>query len=136
MNTATLQKNLTRRYLIWAYKSTRESFERIERKTTQLVVDQHILNSLHRNKNSTGPDYQKHIDDFSAYIAKKQQEELTQKFTDPKKKDLHPQYLYLKDRLVAIEGAIKDLLGAPELKKIENMYEEEFTKRILEAKDH
>ena len=35
-------ENLVRRYLLWAYKSTREDFERIERKTTQLIVDEYI----------------------------------------------------------------------------------------------
>ena len=136
MSSSILQKNLTRRYLIWAYKSTRESYERIERKTTQLIVDGYILKSLNRHKNISNLDYKKHVDDFSAYILKKQQEELSLKFTDANKKSFHSQYLYLKNRLAAIEEEIVKFLGKTELKKIESLYEEEFTKRILQAKDH
>lgn len=39
-------KDLIRRYLLWAFKTTKESFERIERKTTQLMVDEYILERI------------------------------------------------------------------------------------------
>lgn len=131
-----LHKNLTRRYLIWAYKTTRESFERIERKTTQLRVDEHILKTLGRGSEALNKDYQKYINDFKRYIHNKRKDELTQKFFDGTKKSFHPEYLYYKNRLSAIEDAIKHFLGKQELKKIEKLYEEEFIKRILQAKEH
>jgi hypothetical protein len=125
-------KNLIRRYLLWAYKSTKESFERIERKTTQLMVDEHMLKSL--NKKAKG--CQGHIEEFKQYIQNKRQDEMKLKFTDSKGKELHPDYLYLKNRLEAIEEAVKYFLGPAELKKMETLFEEEFTRRILEARDH
>ncbi len=122
-------KQLVRRYLLWAYKSTRESFERIERKTTQLVVDDYILNHFSKNKRRVPGE-------FVSYIDTKRRDELTLKFADAGKKKLHPDYEYLKNRLDAIEAAIKHFLGTKGLKQIEGLYEEEFTRRILEARDH
>src|SRR5690242_17430480 len=129
-------KNLIRRYLIWAYKTTQESFERIERKTTQLIVDTHLLKTLNKTSKGLGKDYEVHIEEFKRYMANKRQDELKQKFADADGKVFHSQYLYLKNRVVAIEEAIKHFLGAAELKKIQAMYEEEFTRRILQAKEH
>jgi len=122
-------KDLIRRYLLWAYKSTRESFERIERKTTQLMVDEYILGHFSKNKLDVPQE-------FKTYIADKRKDELKLKFADAGGKQLHPQYIYLKDRLAAIEAAIKYFLGSRELKRMSGLFEEEFTRRILEARDH
>ena len=121
-------QNLIRRYLIWAYKSTRESFERIERKTTQLTVDEFILAYFTKNKMDVPAD-------FRAYIAQKRKDELKLKFSANKKK-LNPEYLYLKNRLSAIEAAVKYFLGDKELKRLHRDFELEFTRRIWEARDH
>ena len=133
------QKNLVRRYLIWAYKTTKESFERIERKTTQLIVDEQVLKALNkapRPKGATQKDYEHFIEEFVGYIANKRKDELAQKFFNGKRDVLHPQYLYLQNRLKAIEETIKHFLGPKELKKIEALFEEEFVRRILQAKEH
>ena len=122
-------KNLIRRYLLWAYKSTKEEYERIERKTTQLMVDEFILGHLSKNKSDIP-------EEFKSYIAGKRRDELKLKFADAKGKKLHPQYLYLKNRLSAIEAAIKYFLGNKELKQMDKLFEEEFTRRILEAREH
>ena len=122
-------KNLIRRYLLWAYKSTREAFERIERKTTQLIVDEFILDHLSRGKHRVPPS-------FRAYIADKRKDELKLKFAGADRKKLHPEYVYLRDRLAAIEAAVKYFLGAGEIKRMDRLYEAEFTRRILEARDH
>jgi len=122
-------RNLIRRYLLWAFKSTKESFERIERKTTQLKVDEYIFDHLSKKKLEIPLA-------FKTYIADKRKEELKLKFVDDKKKELHPEYVYLKNRLAAIEGAIKHFLGNKELDRMQALYEKEFTRRILEARDH
>ena len=122
-------KNLIRRYLLWAYKSTKEAYERIERKTTQLQVDEFILDHLTRNKSGIPST-------FKAYVADKRRDELKLKYVDGSRKALHPQYLYLKNRLLAIEAAIRYFLGDKELKRIAKLFEEEFTRRILESRDH
>ena len=116
-------KALIRRYLTWAYKSTKESFDRLERKTTQLVADGHILKSLLKNKD-THPEYLKSVEEYKDYIAKKEQTPVPQ-----------GQYLYLKNRLKAVEETIVHFLGEKELKNLQAAYEEEFTRRIWESKD-
>jgi hypothetical protein len=115
-------KALIRRYLLWAFKTTLESFERIERKTTQLMVDEFILKRINKPAIS-----QKQIKEFEAYIKAKRADELKLKFTDAKGKTLHPQYVYLKNRLQAVEEAVRHFLGEKE---------KEFTNRILQARDH
>jgi hypothetical protein len=122
-------KNLIRRYLIWAYKSTKEGFERIERKTTQLTVDEFILDHLRKNRAQVPPS-------FKAYIEEKRRDELKLKYADAGKKKYHPQYMELKDRLGAVEASIKYFLGDQEMKRIAELYEKEFTRRILEAREH
>ena len=59
-----------------------------------------------------------------------------QKFQDVKKKISRSDSLYLRNRLQAIEQAIKYLFGLKELKVIQSLYEEEMTRRILEAREH
>ncbi len=134
------QKNLIQRYLLWCYKTTKEDLDRIDRKFTQLVADAHILNTLKKLKEKSfdtdWPQFERYLDDFKGYIAKKQQEALTQKFCDPKTRKINPQYLYLQIRLQAVEKTIVRLLGSASLKKIKALYEEEMTRRILEAEEH
>ncbi|MBF0489222.1 MAG: hypothetical protein HQL15_01210 [Candidatus Omnitrophica bacterium] len=139
MKLSALHKDLIRRYLLWAYKTTRESFERIERKTTQLMVDERLLktvNKLAKPKGALLKDYQQQVEEFEVYIAHKRRDEIKQKFSDDKGVILHPQYLYLKNRLTAIEEAIEYFLGSKELKKMEGLFEQEFVGRILQAREH
>jgi len=132
-------KDLVYRYLLWAYKTTKESFERIERKTTQLIVDQYILESLQapgKTQPALKDEYEVLVDDFKTYIKAKRADELKVKFSNTKGKILHPQYVYLKNRLEAIESAIRHFLGAAALRKVRELYEKEFTLRILQAREH
>jgi len=122
-------KSLIRRYLLWAYKTTKEEFERIERKTTQLIVDEYILGHFTKNKCEIP-------EEFKAYISGKRNDEIKLKFADAKKKEMHPNYIYLKNRLTAIEAAIEYFLGSKELKIMSQGFEEEFTRRIWEAREH
>ncbi len=121
-------KALIRRYLIWAYKSTKESFDRLERKATQLVADEHILSVLVKDTPSLDPSqasvYMGLLEEFHQYILKKKNTPVPQ-----------AQHVYLKNRLNAVESAIVKFLGNGELKKIRAGYEEEFVRRIWEAKD-
>ncbi len=134
------QKNLTRRYLLWCYKTTKEDLDRIDRYFTQLKVDAFMLANLSKAKEFKGGKqdkaYQKKVGDFKKYMEGKESRVLAQKFKDPEKKILKPEYLYLQRRLAAIEKAIVHFLGKKELSVIEEMYEEEMTLRILEARAH
>jgi hypothetical protein len=123
-----LHRDLIRRYLIWAYKSTKESFDRLERKTTQLMADEYILSRLAkspRRQPDIEPQYSKLVGEFKEYIARKKSQPIDA-----------AQHAYLRDRLNAVEVAIKDFLGAKELHQIHAAYEAEFTRRIWESKDH
>ncbi|MDE1921125.1 MAG: hypothetical protein KGJ09_06835 [Candidatus Omnitrophica bacterium] len=114
-------RKLVGRYLLWAYKTTRESFERIERKTTQLLVDEYILGYFAAHKLRVPAE-------FRAYIAQKRKDEL--------KLRQDPQYVYLQNRMRAIEAAVRHFLGPKEPARMQALYEEEFTRRILEAREH
>ena len=133
-------KDLIRRYLLWLFKTTKESFERIERKTTQLMVDQYVLQRIKtagRKVPAHGRrEYDGLVKEFEAYIKIKQGDELKLKFLHGKGKSLHPQYVYLKHRLQAVEAAIRHFLGEKELRAMRSLYEKEFTGRILQARDH
>lgn len=129
---------LVRRYLIWCFKTTKESLDRIDRKFTQVKVDLYILNKIKeiRVKTLLNPEYQKLVEDFQIYVDGKKKDGIKQKFIDTKGKELNSQYYYLKNRLIGVEHAIKHFLGPRELASINRMYEQEMTRRILESKDH
>ena len=131
---------LIRRYLVWCYKTTKEELDRIDRKFTQLMVDRFMLQKLMSApvplpKDRRGQ-YQKIADDFKEYVSHKERDAASLKFTIGKKKVLTPHYVYLKNRLSAIEKAILHFLGKKELGFIKSLYENEMTKRILEAREH
>ncbi|MBF0479238.1 MAG: hypothetical protein HQL26_07115 [Candidatus Omnitrophica bacterium] len=133
------QKNLTRRYLSWCYKTTKEDLDRIDRYFTQLTVDDFILNKLRGSKEfkvSANKDFAKLVNDFGDYRNKKEERVLAQKFENQARKVLQPQYLYLQKRFQAIEAAIVHFLGDKELKKIIDAYEREMTTRILQSREH
>ena len=134
------EKHLTRRYLIWCYKTTKEAGDRIDRKFTQLKVDDYLWQQLLKGQKQI-PDevkqsYHENLEKFHVYIEKKQHEAIEQKFSDKEKEIPQAGYLYLKNRLRAVEQAIVFFLGAAELEKIRMLYEEEMTRRILESKEH
>ena len=136
-NSATENKRLIRRYLIWCYKTTKEELDKVDRKFTQLKVDDFILKELSKqslkfkNKN-----FLSHIGNFKKYIENKKDEALRQFFSDKKFKTINPDYLYLKSRLRAIEKSIIRFLGKKDLKRIQDLYENEMTQRILCAREH
>jgi hypothetical protein len=134
------EKKLVRRYLIWCYKTTKEDFDRIERYFTQLKVDHHVLALLSQKPElkdpEFGPEYLKKINEFQKYIEEKAERVLPQKFADQDRGKLQPGYWYLKNRLEALEKAIVCFLGPVELRKIQALYEEEMTRRIMDAREH
>lgn len=132
------QKALIRRYLVWCYKTTKESLDRIDRKFTQGAVDHYVLARLQGVKVPAAirKDYDKLVEDFRSYIANKEKEGIQQKFIDGKGSVPNPQYFYLHNRLSAVKAAIQYFLGPRELAQIDLLYEEEMTRRILESREH
>jgi hypothetical protein len=118
--------NLKKRYIVWLYKTTKEALDRIERKFTQLEVDRFILGEL--KKEDRAKKIKKLIDQFEAYIQKKEEDGLSLKYAG---KELDSGYLFLSLKLKAIEKAIGVMLGKSALRKIKDSYEEEMIRRIL-----
>jgi len=133
------ERNLIRRYLIWCYKTTKEDLDRIDRKFTQVKVDDYILRNISKanntNKNSR-EGYGQLVEEFKQYMLKKEKDAIQSKFLDEQKTELQPRYVYLKNRLSAVEKAISVFLGRKELNQIILLYEGEMTRRIIEAREH
>jgi len=134
------EKNLIRRYLVWCYKTTKESLDRVDRYYTQEVVDHFLLDQLTKTKEfrseKTPIEFKRLIKSFEDYADNKVMRADRQRFIDDKKKLPHPNYLYLEHRFAAIEKAITKFLGVKELNGIRTAYEEEMTQRILSAREH
>jgi hypothetical protein len=133
------EKNLLRRYLIWCYKTTKEDLDRVDRYYTQYVADHFMLEELKSAKifhKTRFPQYCKLVEDFSGYVEKKKRSADSKRYADPAKKEFADQYQYLTQRFSAIEKAIKHFLGANELNRICQLYEQEMTTRILQAREH
>jgi hypothetical protein len=124
-------KGLKRRYLLWLYKTTKEAFDRIERKFTQLEIDRFILKEL--KKSGRDKSLQRFIREFEAYVQNKENEGLILKYGN---KSLKPDYQFLALKLKAIESSIIKELGKNALKEIKALYEKEMTERILRSTEH
>ena len=128
-------KNLKRRYLLWLYKTTKEAFDRYERKFTQLEIDEMILRQIEKIlKGSYLPDekkeLEKHVNALRDYIANKEKESLSLKY---KGKKINTEFIFLDAKLEAIESAIIKELGKSALDEIRSLYEKEMTERILKS---
>lgn len=121
-------KNLKKRYLIWLYKMAKEALDKVERKFTQLEVDRFLLKELEKHK-----ELKKFSDEFKAYMENKEKEGLGLKYEG---KNLKPEYLFLEEKLKAIEKAITKELGKDALAEIKQLYEKEMTERILKSVEH
>lgn len=122
-------KNLKKRYLIWLYKNTKEALDRIERKFTQIEIDNFILREL--KKEDRAKRARKFIVEFKAYIKNKEKDGIMLKYQG---KELKPDYYFLVIKLEAIEKAIVRELGKSALGEIKELYEEEMLKRIIEER--
>jgi len=130
-------KNLKFRYLLWLYKTTKEDFDRIERKLTQVGIDKKILRDMGENFNSRDlkkkNEARKLLKDFKEYINKKEKDGRELKFEGRK---LKPEYYHLSLKLEAIEKSIVEELGHRGLKEIKALYEHEMMRRIIESQEH
>lgn len=132
------EKNLEVRYLTWLYKTTKEAFDRYERKFTQLDIDASVLKEMERElKGSYMPQEKKSLEklvnDFRLYIAEKEKACLKLKY---KGKKIDPEFIFLDVKLNAIEKAIVKELGQEGLSKIKDSYHQEMIKRIIEEKEN
>ncbi|MFH1199067.1 MAG: hypothetical protein V1650_02760 [Candidatus Omnitrophota bacterium] len=124
-------KNLKRRYLVWFYKTAKEAYDKLERKFTQSEIDRFILQDL--EKADKFGRVKSFVDDFRAYIQKKEENGLSLKFDG---KNLKSDYEFLVLRLKAVEKAIVKELGKNGLEEIKALYEKEMIERILKSMEH
>ena len=130
------EKNLEVRYLTWLYKTTKEAFDRYERKFTQLEIDASVLKEMEKElKGSYMPQEKKSLEklvnDFRLYITEKEKDCLKLKY---KGKKIDPEFIFLDVKLNAIEKAVIKEVGADGLEKMKIAYHAEMVKRIMEEK--
>lgn len=131
------EQELIKRYLVWCYKTTKEDLDRIDRYFTQNMVDQILLKELKKSKSiKKNAEYEKLVKKFDGYMDVKLAKALDQKFVDKSHKALAAEYEYLQNRFKGIEKSICYFLGKKELSNICDLYEEEMTLRIFEAREH
>lgn len=131
-------KNLKKRYFIWLYKTTKEAFDKYERKFTQVDIDNDILVAMEKELLGSYLPHekdalQKYINDFQKYIEDK--ERACSELRDQGKKK-NPEFLFLDIKLNAIEKIITQELGRRGLEKIKALYELEMAERILRSTEH
>jgi len=131
-------KNLKKRYFIWLYKTTKEAFDKYERKFTQVDIDQDILVEMEKELLGSYLPHekdalQKHINDFQRYIEDKERA-CSELRGQGKKKN--PEFLFLDIKLNAIEKIIAQELGRRGLERIKALYEFEMIDRILKNTEH
>ncbi len=131
------EKDLKVRYFVWLYKTTKEAFDRYERKFTQLEIDEAILVEMEKElKGSYLPHekkaLEKFVNGFRTYISEKEKACLKLKY---KGKKADPEFLFLDVKLDAIEKVILKELGAESLEEIKESYQEEMLQRIMEERE-
>jgi hypothetical protein len=131
-------KHLKKRYFVWLYKTTKEAFDRFERKFTQTEIDKDILLEV---ENTLMGSYLPHekaqleklVNDFQEYISAKEKACLELKYQGLK---TNTEFIFLDVKLTAIEKLIVQELGRRGLAEIKALYEKEMTRRILRSTEH
>ncbi len=129
--------NLKRRYLLWLYKTTKEAFDKYERKFIQLDIDEEILQEIEKELKGAYLPHEKkalgkYLNEFRLYINQKENTCLKLKY---KGKRINPELIFLDLKLNAIEKIIAKELGKELLQGIKESYQQEMLKRIIEEKE-
>ena len=131
-------KNLRKRYLIWLYKTTKEAFDKYERKFTQTDIDKDLL--LEMENELLGvylphekAQLEKFVNQFREYISAKEKSCLELKYQGKK---TNPEFIFLDVKLNAVEKLITKELGRRGLEKIKALFELEMVERILRSTEH
>jgi hypothetical protein len=131
-------KNLKKRYFIWLYKTTKEAFDKFERKFTQTEIDKDILKEIENTLMGSylpheKAELEKMVNSFQEYIAAKEKSCLELKYQGLK---TNTEFIFLDVKLSAIEKLIVKEFGRRGLEEIKSLYEKEMTRRILRSTDH
>jgi hypothetical protein len=131
-------KNLKKRYFVWLYKTTKEAFDKYERKFTQVDIDKDILLEM---ENTLMGAYLPHekvqlekmVNNFQEYISTKEKACLELKYQGLR---TNPEFIFLDVKLNAIEKLIIKEFGKKSLEEIKAFYEKEMISRILRSTEH
>lgn len=128
-------KNLRKRYFIWLYKTTKEEFDKYERKFTQTDIDKDLLFEMENQLMGAFLPHEKEylekfVNQYREYISSKEKACLELKYQGKK---TNPEFLFLDVKLNAIEKLIAKELGGRGLEKIKALYEREMTQHILKS---
>ncbi|MBU0548605.1 MAG: hypothetical protein KJ710_03235 [Candidatus Omnitrophica bacterium] len=131
-------RNLRKRYFIWLYKTTKEAFDKYERKFTQTDIDKDLLFEMENELLGAYLPHEKQclekfVNQYREYISNKEKACLELKYQGKK---TNPEFLFLDVKLNAIEKLITKELGKRGLEKIKALYEQETTQRILKSVEH
>ena len=131
-------KNLKKRYFVWLYKTTKEEFDKYERKFTQTEIDKEILQEIENTLMGSylpheKSELEKMVNSFQEYIAAKEKACLELKYQGLR---TNPEFIFLDVKLNAIEKLIVKDFGRKGLAEIKALYEKEMNKRILRSTDH
>ena len=128
-------KNLRKRYFIWLYKTTKEEFDKYERKFTQTDIDKDLLLEMENQLMGAFLPHEKEylekfVNQYREYISSKEKACLELKYQGKK---TNPEFLFLDVKLNAIEKLIVKELGGRGLERIKALYEREMTQHILKS---
>jgi hypothetical protein len=131
-------KNLKKRYFIWLYKGAKETFDKYERKFTQVDIDKDILFEMEKELLGVYLPHEKdalqrQINDFQKYVENK--EKACSELRDQHKK-INPDFIFSEIKLNAIEKTILKELGRRGWEEIRALYEKEMIERILKSTEH
>jgi len=128
-------KNLRKRYFIWLYKTTKEEFDKYERKFTQTDIDKDLLFEMENQLMGAFLPHEKEylekfVNQYREYISSKEKACLELKYQGKK---TNPEFIFLDVKLNAIEKLIVKELGGRGLERIKALYEREMIQHILKS---
>jgi len=131
-------KNLKKRYFIWLYRTTKEAFDKFERKFTQVEIDKDILGEIENTLMGSylpheKAELEKLVNNFQEYITAKEKVCLELKYQGLR---TNPEFIFLDVKLNAIEKLIVKEFGRKGLAETKALYEKEITQRILRSAEH
>lgn len=127
-------KSLSKRYLFWLYKTTKDELDKIERKFTQLAIDRRIAKVLGRDTKALGSSLAQALAPFlkewKEYVFQKESDAANLKFTPDGA--FQGRYVFLHLKLKAVLEAARDILGKKALGEFKKLYEEAAIEGILQ----
>ncbi|MFH1691314.1 MAG: hypothetical protein ABIC68_01900 [Candidatus Omnitrophota bacterium] len=126
--------SLEKRYLFWLYKTIRDELDKIDRKFTQLDIDNEIYKKLKKSVKRLKPDasdgLHTFLQEWQEYIFGKDSDAQKLKFKEDGQ--MNSAYLFLRLKLQAVEEIVCGRFGKKELSSYKRFYEDAAMKRITE----